>query len=343
MAIERQPKELIARVPPISLNLTLKYGLVAWSRIRALEKSGRKFDAAFFNHIVPVSLLRAFRRRVPTVISVDATPPLLDSFGGLYGLHPASEKHPLEKLKHKLTRDVYADAACLLPWSNWVRDSLIRDYGIREEKIKVLGPGIDLQKWTGRLGHVFTHGQLSREEGGSERRINVLFVGQGFERKGGALLLRIAGQPEFQGLEFHFVTGDFKGARAENVFVHSDVGPGSDVLIDLYRQADIFVLPTRADLHPVVILEAMAMGLPVISTRVGSIGEMIRDGENGYTVPVDDGEALGGWLRLLVANADLRLRLGQNARRLVESKFNLQIVAERIMDCLIEAADRKRR
>jgi len=340
LAIERQPKELLARIPPISLNLTLKYGLVSWSRIRALERSGRKFDAAFFNHLVPVFFLRRFRRRVPTVISVDVTPPLLDTLGAWYGLQPASKRNLLEKLKHKLTRDVYSDAAYLLPWSNWVRDSLVADYGIQEEKIRVLSPGVNLQKWTGpdRVGTGRPqHGPAS---GPSQRKTRVLFVGQEFERKGGDLLLRIAGRPEFQGFEYHFVTNNFTGPRGENVFVHPNVQPNSDALIDLYREADIFVLPTRAETYGLVILEAMAMGLPVLTTRVGGTGELIIDGENGYTIPVDDEEALAERLRLL-KDAEVRVRLGQNGRRLAESKFNLQTTAETIIDCLKEAADRK--
>jgi glycosyltransferase involved in cell wall biosynthesis len=315
LAIEREPKEFLARIPPISLNLTLKYGLVSRSRIRALEKSGRKFDAAFFNHIVPVSFLGRFIKRVPTAISIDVTPPLLDSFGAWYGIGPATKKSPVEKLKRRLTRDLYADAACLFPWSNWVRNSLIVDYGVHEQKIRVLSPGVNLQKWRGPKGASARSCQAGLLSNAKKSRVKVLFVGQDFERKGGDLLVKIAERAEFQSLEYHFVTNDFSGPRGENIFVHSNVQPNSDDLIALYREADIFVLPTRADLHPMAILEAMAMGVPVIATRVGSIGEVIVDGENGYTIPVDDEEALAECLRLL-KNAEARVRLGQNGRRL---------------------------
>jgi glycosyltransferase involved in cell wall biosynthesis len=340
LAVERKPREFIARIPPISLNLTLKYGLVSRSRVRALEKSGRKFDAAFFNHIVPISFLRRFIKRVPTVISIDVTPPLLDSVGTWYGIRPAFKKTLAEKLKHRLTRDLYADVAYLLPWSDWVRNSLIADYGVHEEKIRVLSPGVNLQKWLGPEGLSAGRSQDGSLLNQHERKTKVLFVGQEFERKGGDLLVKIAGRAEFQSFEYHFVTNNFSGPRGENIFVHPNVQPNSDDLITLYREADIFVLPTRADLHPMAILEAMAIGVPVIATRVGSIGEVIVDGENGYTIPVDDEEALAECLRLL-KNAEARVRLGQNGRRLAESKYNLQTVADAIIDCLIKAANTK--
>jgi glycosyltransferase involved in cell wall biosynthesis len=341
LAIEREPKEFLARIPPISLNLTLKYGLVSRSRIRALEKSGRKFDAAFFNHIVPVSFLRRFIKRVPTVISIDVTPPLLDSFGAWYGIGPATKKSPVEKLKRRLTRDLYADAACLFPWSNWVRNSLIVDYGVHEQKIRVLSPGVNLQKWCCPNRPSAGRSQDTSLPSATGRRVKVLFVGQEFERKGGDLLVKIAERAEFQSLEYHFVTNDFSGPRGENVFVHPGMQPNSDALINLYREADIFVLPTRAETYGLVILEAMAMGLPVIATRVGGIGEVVMEGETGYTVSVDDEGGLADRLRRLVNDGALRARLGENARRLAESKHDLEKNAGAIIDCLKEAARRK--
>jgi glycosyltransferase involved in cell wall biosynthesis len=341
LAVEREPREFIARIPPISLNLTLKYGLVSRSRVRALEESGRKFDAVFFNHIVPASFLRRFIKQVPTVISIDVTPPLLDSVAAWYGIRSASKKTRVEKLKHRLTRDLYADAAYLLPWSNWVRNSLIADYGVHEEKISVLSPGVNLQKWCGPKGSNAGRSRHTSPPNAMDRRVKVLFVGQEFERKGGDLLLKIAGRAEFQSLEYHFVTNDFSGPRGENVFVHSNVQPNSDALINLYREADIFVLPTRAETYGLVILEAMAMSLPVIATRVGGIGEVVVEGETGYTVSVDDEGGLADRLRRLVNDGALRARLGENARRLAESKHDLEKNAGAIIDCLKEAARRK--
>jgi glycosyltransferase involved in cell wall biosynthesis len=341
LSIEREPREFIARIPPISLNLTLKYGLVGRSRIRALEKSGKKFDAAFFNHIVPVSFLQRFIRRVPAVISIDVTPPLLDSVGAWYGIKAASKKSLVEKLKHRLTRKLYADAACLLPWSNWVRNSLVADYGVQEEKIRVLSPGVNLQKWRGSKRGSAGCSQGASLPNATKRRVKVLFVGQEFERKGGDLLVKIAGRAEFQSLECHFVTNDFSGPRGENVFVHSNVQPNSDALISLYREADVFVLPTRAETYGLVILEAMAMGLPVIATRVGGIGEIVVEGETGYMVSVDDEDGLADRLRKLAGDGGLRVRLGENARRLAESKHDLEKNAGAIIDCLIKAANTK--
>jgi glycosyltransferase involved in cell wall biosynthesis len=108
----------------------------------------------------------------------------------------------------------------------------------------------------------------------------------------------------------------------------------------LYRDADIFVLPTRADLHSIAGLEAMAMGLPVISTTVGGIIDIYINDHNGLTIPVDDEGALAEALRKLVYDPELRRRLGANARKTVEEKFDLEKNARTIVEYLKQAAGR---
>jgi glycosyltransferase involved in cell wall biosynthesis len=226
---------------------------------------------------------------------------------------------------------VFRGAAYLLPFSRFAKESLVTDYGIPEEKISIVPQGIDLKIWSGRPKHLPTTATPSS-------RLQVLFVGGDFARKGGALLLNIAGRKEFQQCDFHFVTRGFSGPSGDNIFVYDNLEANSEALIALYRQAHIFALPTRADFSPNAIYEAMAMELPVVSTRIGAIDEMVVEGESGFVVPVDDKEAFIDRLRTLVCNAELRTRLGRNGRRLVESRFNLETMAESIVRFLIKAA-----
>ena len=109
-------------------------------------------------------------------------------------------------------------------------------------------------------------------------------------------------------------------------------------MFDLYDRADVFALPTQADFSPTnSICEAMAMGLPVISTNVGGLDEIVLHGKNGFIVPKDDVEALAGCLKRLGSDEKLRLRLGKNARAMAEERFDVEKNAKRIVDYMKEA------
>jgi glycosyltransferase involved in cell wall biosynthesis len=331
--IELQPKEIIGRIFPVSLNWTLKGGLVTWRRIRRLERSGLAFDAALFHHQVIATFLSGFAsdfaRRVPTLISMDTTPVSMLKFGRWYGTPVANPNSVIRRLKRSVTRSVYSNAAHLLPFSAWAKESLIRDYGVQEDKITVVPPSINLRKWKWIPSTSLEH---------SPKRLRVLFVGADFRRKGGDLLLRIAKREEFQNCEFHFVTRSFSGTPRENVFLHTSLGINSQSLIELYCMADVFVLPTRADLSSWVLLEAMATGVPVISTAIAGIPEIVIDGQTGYLVQPDDEETLVDRLRLLLFNPELRRRFARTGRERVELHFNLERNAEVVVERLKLAA-----
>ena len=278
LPIEQHPRAWFTKLPPLSLSWSLQRAAVARALVRTHERSGMRFDAAFFNTTQVSMFLSGFRRRVPTVDSMDMTPVLLARNGDYYQYRPrAGNVQTLRDFKHNLTRRIFQEAVFLLPWSNWARASLIEDYGISDSKIKVVPPGINLEKWIP---------QRKKRAGGSS--LKILFVGGEFRRKGGDMLLRIAMQPEFKRYTFHFVTKSFEGPKPPNVHMYDNLDANDTSLVGLYRDADIFVLPTRADFFSIASLEAMAMELPVITTNVGGIEDIIQNGKNGFMVEVND-------------------------------------------------------
>lgn len=88
--------------------------------------------------------------------------------------------------------------------------------------------------------------------------------------------------------------------------------------------ADIFAFPTCKDTFPLVILEAMAFGLPVVSTREGAIPDIVVDGETGFLVPKRDVMKLAAQLRILLVDHGLRVAMGQAGRARYEEKFTLE-------------------
>ena len=108
-------------------------------------------------------------------------------------------------------------------------------------------------------------------------------------------------------------------------------------MADAYAAADVFVLPSREDHMPNMMLEAMACRRPVVACDVGAIGEVIEDGVNGRIVPIDDAPALAGAIRDLLESPDLRRAMGARARALVEARHAYPVSAERHLAIYAEA------
>lgn len=102
------------------------------------------------------------------------------------------------------------------------------------------------------------------------------------------------------------------------------VGPvNPDQVRGWYERATVFVLPSFAEGIPVVLMEAMAIGVPVVSTTVAGIPELIRPGTDGLLAPPSDAQGLADALQALLGDADLRRRLAASARRRVESDYSI--------------------
>jgi glycosyltransferase involved in cell wall biosynthesis len=101
-----------------------------------------------------------------------------------------------------------------------------------------------------------------------------------------------------------------------------------DRTADHYRCADIFVTATTWEGMPNTVLEAMACGLPIVGTQASGLRELVRDGLNGYLVPIKDPNALAQALARLVDNGYERRRMGRQSRKLAEREFAWEYIAE---------------
>lgn len=133
-------------------------------------------------------------------------------------------------------------------------------------------------------------------------------------------------------------------ARAEALGLRAPVlrflGQREDVP-GLLRRSHLFVLPSRHEGFPNVILEAMAARLPVVSTAAGDAGVVVREGETGFVVPFDDPAALADRMRELARMSDLRHRLGNAGRRRVEDHYAPEGLCERMLAIYRAAARRE--
>lgn len=97
------------------------------------------------------------------------------------------------------------------------------------------------------------------------------------------------------------------------------------------RAADIYVHSTRADNHPLAVLEALACGVPVVSARVGGIGEQLTD-ETGVLVEPEDPRALAGAIESLLADGERRRRMGAAAAEDARARFSLDRQVDAYLD-----------
>jgi glycosyltransferase involved in cell wall biosynthesis len=94
----------------------------------------------------------------------------------------------------------------------------------------------------------------------------------------------------------------------------------------LLARCTVFVLPSYNEGQPMSVLEAMAAGTPVLSTRTGGVPDAVTDGVNGLLVEAGDVEALSAALSVLLSNEALRRRLGQCARDRVRDAFSTDVL-----------------
>lgn len=110
-------------------------------------------------------------------------------------------------------------------------------------------------------------------------------------------------------------------------------------LPDVYKSADIFVLPSVSESCSMALLEAMASGLPVVATSVGGNVEIVANGVNGLLVPPEDPAALAGAIRHMASDSTLRSEMGRQSRSLASQYYNADIVAERYKKVYEEILD----
>jgi glycosyltransferase involved in cell wall biosynthesis len=106
----------------------------------------------------------------------------------------------------------------------------------------------------------------------------------------------------------------------------------NEELAELYRQATLFLLSSNEEGLGLVILEAMASGIPVVSTDCGGPSTLIEDGDTGYLVPVKDDKALAERVARLLRTPDERERMGAKGRERVERFFSQEAAGRRFIE-----------
>jgi glycosyltransferase involved in cell wall biosynthesis len=286
--------------------------------------AARPADALFVNTQCCAHLLHDVMRKVPTVVSMDATPVNFDSVGASYEHRTRSQL--VEQAKLGAVRTALTAAAAITTWSHWAAASVIHDYGIPATRVRVIRPGVRLDRF---------HPPASQRPAGGLPRL--LFVGGDFARKGGYDLL--AAMDRLGPVaELDIVTSAPPAPTPPWARVHTGLGHDSTELFNLYQRADIFVVPSRGDVYGLVYPEAMACGLPVVACDVGAARELVVQRETGLLVPPGSPDELAEALRILIESPDLRASMGARGLQLAREQHDADRTCGQIVDLMREVA-----
>lgn len=201
---------------------------------------------------------------------------------------------------------------------------------VREEKVFYLVNGIPLELNDSEFAKL----QVARA--GRDSPVQILFLSNIIATKGPMLLLEALAALKKKGCLFRAVFAGFAkdeeylktflaameayGLKDEATYLGSVQGQSKK---DLLAESDIFVHPTFFDAFPLVLLEAMQYGLPVISTYEGGIADIVAHEKTGYLVRTGDHASLSAYLEKLLVHGSARAMLGTAARQEFVKRFSL--------------------
>jgi L-malate glycosyltransferase len=235
-----------------------------------------------------------------------------------------TDEADVELPRRRIVRRIFASRctglqACSLRLENLAMTS----WRVRPDKVVYIPNGIDLQRFT------------PRPPGGSPGRVVLGIVASLTSVKNHLLLLDAFRRLPSGAAELHIVgDGPERGRLAAQAadygltanvrFVGHQAEPAA-----LLRAFDIFCLSSRSEQMPIAVLEAMATALPVVSTDVGDVRQMVCEGNRRFVVPLDNPAAYAAALGELIADAGLRGLLGSQNRRRCEEEFGFPLMLRR--------------
>ncbi len=258
-----------------------------------------------------IAILVNVFRRVPIILTVHGSSP--KAFGNTI------DRYVLGKVDH------------VIAVSHDVKRKICRS-GIGEDKVTVIHNGVDISRFcpsrSNKCGYnILWVGRMASEKG-------LEYLLQALKHISGQVpecMLTLVGDGQLRqelertvnnlGLQTHV---SFEGVRP-----HSSVS-------EYFRKADIFVLPSLREGFGIVLIEAMASGVPVIASRIGGIEDIVEDGVQGFLVEPKNAEQIAEKAMFLFAHEDVRRSFGEAGRKRVEESFTWEKMAEKTLDVYLK-------
>jgi glycosyltransferase involved in cell wall biosynthesis len=217
--------------------------------------------------------------------------------------------------------------------------------GVSPKRCALIENGIDTKEFSRRLPTAEAKRRLRVDP----RRFVIGAVGRLSAEKGFDILIRAAHCLLAEGHDLELLIVGEGNEKSALEALMSDLGCRDRIRLlgyrsdtrELYEAMDVFALSSLREGLPNVLLEAMAMTVPVVATRIAGIPRLIRDGENGLLVQSGDEGALCHALSALLRDAELRTRLSREGRRTIEAGYSFQARMDRIRALYDRLLDRR--
>ncbi len=196
---------------------------------------------------------------------------------------------------------LFQDSEHIISISKWAANDVVNHYGISPDRVSVVPVASQPSSYP------VTAFQ-------PEGRLNVLFVGGDFERKGGTDLLEWQTSHLHRFMNLHLVT-ERSAQRSEvpNTTWHGPV-PNEKVIRELLPNTHVLIHPTHRDCSAIVVAEAAMAGVPSVASRVGGISELIEDGVTGYLCQIGDRQRFISSVENLFKDRNKLRDMGREAR-----------------------------
>lgn len=245
------------------------------------------------------------------------------------GSDPSLLKKPYFWLYRKIPTDM---ADLVLAFTQQEKEHLNKRFGIKKEKIKVLPIGIDIEKLSSEPS------RNVREELGLEDKFIVLNVSYMVPKKNLEMVIEAISRIDSDDIVFlhvgKVIDSDYKNSLVkltEDLELTDKVKfidqVDQDGLYDILKIADVFVQAGFKESYAIPIIEAMAAGIPVITTKVGIAYDVIENGETGFNITNE--KDLAQKIELLKQDLELKKKIGENCRE-VAKEYDWEIIVDRL-------------
>ena len=284
-----RPRALLRRARPLRRLVNRLDEVIAARTLRRTRP-----ELLFLNTVKTNAYLRpALRRRIPVILHSHELGTLASS---------TLRRYPLGKRWHDVR---------LMACSTAARDTLADETGVDRAAITVVTSPVDTASFI--------------DLGGSPKSSRVVGAcGTVNERKGADLFVEVARKVD---AEFRWI-GQRKTAWPEDDAGVTWLGQVDRPYAEL-AALDVFVLPSREDAFPLVVLEAMALGKPIVAFDVGGVREQL--GDTGLLVPVGDTNGMADAVEQLLAGPDLRARLGAAAKARAKELWDVGAFRDKVV------------
>ncbi len=340
----------VYRLPPAGSEHFKKWGLLV-TILPALIKLRWQYDLIFVSGfrvlgIAAVLIGKFFGK--PCILKADSLGEMSGDFfaDGLAKLNLPPSSFPFRTFL-RLRNKILKQAKVFVAISTEVSKELAT-HGVNEGAIQVIPNSVD----TNRFRPISYNEKLEfrRKLGIPKKAIVVTFTGRLVSYKGLPFLLRVWREIQCKhnhvkllligsgGLDIHNCELELKTYVKENNLQSAVQFTGNVQNVNEYLQAsDIFVFPTANEAFGISLIEAMACGLPVISTPVGGIKDIIQDKQNGLLVKARDFQQLYEALDTLLIDTVLSSSLGKAARQTVQNRYSAEIVTQKYIELFTNA------